>query len=735
MKFDTPATTNPIDQMKIIGKSISRIDGPYKTSGTATYAYEQNDRAPDAVYGYIVGAGIARGRIRSIDDSLARAAAGVLAVVTYRNAGTVNEATFLKVKPLAGPEIEHYHQAVAVIVAETFEDARGAAALLRIEYESAEGRFDLEAQMGSAPIAPEYFLGPAQNHVNDFDAAFAAAPLKVDATYTTPDQSHAMMEPQATIAIWIGDHLTCWTSIQTVGVAANDLAAILDIPVENIRVVAPFVGGGFGSKSFIQCDIVLAAIAARVTKRSVKVSIQRSLLFNNTTHRPATIQRVRLGAERGGKITALAHECLFGNVPGGWQESAIVPTRHLYAAENRFSALRMATLDLPEGSVMRAPCEATGMMALEVAIDELADKLEMDPVELRIMNDAKVSPENPTRAFSTLGLVECFQTGAAHFGWEKRQHRPASVREGRWLIGLGTAAAIRGNIAFPSSARVRLGSDGVLTVETDMTDIGTGSYTIIAQTAAEMMGLDMSKVAVSLADTLLPRSPGSGGQFGAASATAGVYAACIKLRQMVAEKLELPSEGTTFADGFVQSGERKIALEDAASAGELVAEDTMEYGDLFQRYDQQTFGAHFAEVAVDAATGEIRVRRMLMVCSAGRIINPKTARSQILGGMTMGIGGALMEELVVDKGRGFFVNHDLAGYEVPVHADVPHQDVIFLDETDPMAGPLKAKGIGELGVSGAAAAIANAVYNATGARVRDYPVTLEKLADHLPAIF
>jgi xanthine dehydrogenase YagR molybdenum-binding subunit len=283
-----------------------------------------------------------------------------------------------------------------------------------------------------------------------------------------------------------------------------------------------------------------------------------------------------------------------------------------------------------------------------------------------------------------------------------------------------------------SAARVRLSGNGIVTVETDMTDIGTGTYTIIAQTAAEMMGIPMDKVVVRLGDSAFPASAGSGGQWGANNSTAGVYAACVKLREAVATKLGFNSADTQFVDGQVRSGNRHATLADAARDGELVAEDFIEYGDLDKTYQQSTFGAHFVEAAVDAATGEIRIRRMLAVCAAGRILNPKSARSQVIGAMTMGVGAALMEELAVDKRFGFFVNHDLAGYEVPVHADIPHQEVIFLDETDPISSPMKAKGVGELGLCGVAAAIANAVYNATGIRVRDYPVTLDKFLDHMP---
>jgi xanthine dehydrogenase YagR molybdenum-binding subunit len=391
-------------------------------------------------------------------------------------------------------------------------------------------------------------------------------------------------------------------------------------------------------------------------------------------------------------------------------------------------------LDLPEGNAMRAPGEASGMMALEIAMDEMAEKLGIDPVEFRILNDTQVDPEKPERPFSQRQFVECFRTGAERFGWGKRNAQPGSVREGRWLIGMGPAAAFRNNLLTKSAARVRLDSNGVVTVETDMTDIGTGSYTIIAQTAAEMMGVPLDKVVVRLGDSSFPVSAGSGGQWGGNNSTAGVYAACVKLREEVARKLGFNSADAEFADGEVRAGNRRAALAQAASEGALSAEDGIEYGDLAKKQQQSTFGAHFVEVGVDAATAEIRVRRMLAVCAAGRILNPKTARSQVIGAMTMGVGAALMEELVVDKRAGFFVNHDLAGYEVPVHADIPHQDMIFLDETDPMSSPMKAKGVAELGICGVAAAVANAAYNATGIRVRDYPITLDKLIERLPDV-
>ncbi|MDQ7974314.1 MAG: aldehyde oxidoreductase molybdenum-binding subunit PaoC [Rhodocyclaceae bacterium] len=733
MKFDTPATTNPIDQLQVVGRPTPRIDGPRKTTGTARYAYEQRETPTAPAYGYVLGAGIAKGRIVSMDLSAARAAPGVLAIVTAENAGKLSKGQYNTAPLLGGPDIAHYHQAIAVVVADTFERAREAAQRIRVRYEAASGAFDLAAVKDGAPLAkPGPDGGPPQTAVGDFAGAFAAAPVKLDATYETPDHSHAMMEPHASIAAWQGDRLTVWTSNQMIDWCTGDLAKTLGIPKEKVRLVSPFVGGGFGGKLFVRADALLAALGARAAGRPVKVALQRPLIGNNTTHRPATIQRIRLGATADGRLTAIAHESWSGDQPEGQPETAVGQTRLLYAAPNRMTAMRLAVLHLPEGNAMRAPGEAPGMMALEIAMDEMAEKLGLDPVEFRIRNDTQVDPEKPQRAFSQRRLVDCLRIGAERFGWNRRNARPAQVRDGRWLVGMGVAAAFRNNLLTKSAARVRLGRDGIVTVETDMTDIGTGSYTIIAQTAAEMMGVGLDRVNVRLGDSTLPASCGSGGQWGANNSTSGVYAACMKLREAVARKLGMDPADATFAEGRVRGGGRALPLAQAAGDGELVAEDHIEYGDLDKKYQQSTFGAHFVEVRVDPATAEIRVRRMLAVCAAGRIINPTSARSQVIGAMTMGVGAALMEELAIDKRRGFFVNHDLAGYEVPVHADIPHQDVVFLDETDPISSPMKAKGVGELGICGVAAAVANAVYNATGVRVRHYPVTLDKLLAGLP---
>ncbi|WP_339490015.1 aldehyde oxidoreductase molybdenum-binding subunit PaoC [Pseudomonas sp. RL_5y_Pfl2_70] len=729
MKFDTPATTNPIDQLNVIGKPTDRIEGPLKTSGQAPYAYEQHEAVKNQAYGVMVGSAIAKGRITRIDLEAARAAPGVLTIVTAANAGKLGKGQYNAAHLLAGPQVQHYHQAVALVVAETFEQARAAAQLVNVEYAQDTGQFDL-ASVRDQGVEPKDDL-PDVKH-GDFATAFAAAPVQFDQTYTTPDQSHAMMEPHATLAAWKGDHVTLWTSNQMIAWSVGDIAATLGLPKENVRLISPYIGGGFGGKLFIRADAILAALGARLANRPVKVALARPQIANNTTHRPATIQRIRMGATADGKLTAIAHEGWSGNLADGKVEVAAQPSQLLYAAENRLVTMRLAPLDLPEGNAMRAPGETPGLMALEIAMDEMAEQLKLDPIQFRILNDTQVDPVKTERPFSQRRLIECLQTGAERFGWDKRNATPGSRREGRWLIGMGVAAAIRNNLLVKSGARVRLERDGKITVETDMTDIGTGSYTIIGQTAAEMMGVSLDDVVVRLGDSNFPVSAGSGGQFGANCSTAGVYAACMKLREAVATKLGMNAGEAQFVDGHVRLGSQNVPLRDAAQHAAIEVEDSIEFADLAKQYQQSTFGAHFVEVAVDAATGEVRVRRMLAVCAAGRILNPKSARSQVIGAMTMGVGAALMEELAVDKRQGFFVNHDLAGYEVPVHADIPHQEVIFLDETDPFSSPMKAKGVGELGICGVSAAVANAIYNATGARVREYPITLDKILDALP---
>lgn len=724
MKFDTPAGPNPIDRGRVIGIPHDRIDGAAKVTGSAPYAYERHDAAPNAAYGWIVGAAIAKGRIAAMDLRAAEAAPGVLGIVTHANAGKLGKGSMNTAPLLGGPQIDHYEQAVALVIADTFENARDAAKLVRIDYAATDGKFDLAADQAHG-VNPGK---DADTKAGDFDAGFAKAAVKIDQRYTTPDHSHAMMEPHATTAAWNGDRLTLWTSNQMIAWGVKEVAKTLGIPAANVRLVSPYIGGGFGSKLFLRADALLAALGAKQVGRPVKVAIARHQIPNNTTHRPATIQRIRIGADRNGVIDAIGHEVWSGDLPGGGPETAAQQTRLLYRGPNRMTAHRLVTLDLPEGNAMRAPGEAVGLLALEVAMDELAEACNVDPVELRIRNDVRYDPEaGPQRPFSSRKLVECLRAGADRFGWARRNPKPGQVRDGRWLVGMGVAAAFRNNLVQKSGARIGVDHQGRVIVETDMTDIGTGSYTIVAQTAAEMLGVPLDQVTVRLGDSRFPVSAGSGGQWGANSSTAGIYAAAVALRTKLAEKAGYPADQALFEDGLVKRANQSQTLATLAGPDGLWAEDSMDYGDLDKRYAQATFGAHFCEVGVDIDTAEVRIRRMGGAFAAGRILNPKSARSQVIGAMTMGAGAALMEALDVDTRFGFFVNHDMAEYLVPVHADIPPQDVLFIDELDDKSSPMKAKGVGELGICGAGAAVANAVYNATGLRLRDYPLTIDKL--------
>jgi xanthine dehydrogenase YagR molybdenum-binding subunit len=608
MKFDTPATTNPIDQLKVVGKPVDRIDGPLKTTGTANYANDRHDVIANQAHGYIVGSAVAKGRIVSMDLTSARAAPGVLAIVTAENAGKLGKGMRNTAVLLGGPEIQHYHQAVAVVVAETFEQARAAAHLVRVEYARAPGAFELAASKDSGK--PATSAGAAsETAVGDFAGNFASAPVQLDASYTTADESHSMIEPFASIAAWNGDQLSLWTSNQMIAWTKRDVALTLGIPQENVRVMSPFIGGGFGAKLWLRADALLAALGARAARRPVRIAMTRALIPNNSVHRAATIQRIRIGAARDGKITAIAHESWSGNLPEGGPEAASIPTRSLYAGPHRMTANRLTRLDLPEGNAMRAPNEAPGLAALEIAMDEMAEKLGMDPVAFRIANDTQFVPDNPSKPastdpqskvaeekhnpnppFSQRQLVECLRLGAKRFGWEKRNARPAQVRDGRWLVGMGVASAIRDNLVMNSGARVRIDRRGFVTVETDMTDIGTGSYTVIAQAAAETMGVRLERVIVRLGDSTYPVSAGSGGQWGGNSATAGVYAACMKLREAVAQKAGFSAADAVFANGMVRAGSRSIPLGELAGQQGLVAEDSIEFGSLNKQFQQPPSG-------------------------------------------------------------------------------------------------------------------------------------------------
>jgi xanthine dehydrogenase YagR molybdenum-binding subunit len=730
MEMNSPIGPNALDAQGIVGKPLDRVDGRLKVTGGARYAYEmQQDKV---LYGFVVEASIGKGKIQSIDTRAAEKAPGVALILTHHNAPAQGTGNHREAHPvLTGPQVTRYGQPVAFVVAESFEEARAAAYLVDVKYDRSSGKYALRANLDAARVPKPNDAPAADSAVGDFAHAFASAPVQIDVTYTTPLQSHAMMEPHATLAMWEGDKLVLHTANQMLNQGQLVIATTLRIPVENVRLISPFIGGGFGGKLWVNADAVLAAIAARQLKRPVKIALTRQQIFHVTTHRSDTIQRLRLGTDREGRIVAIGHDVFSGNLPSEQTyEGAALQTRTLYAGPNRLTRHRQVPLDIPVASSMRAPGEAVGLMALECAMDELAEKLHLDPIELRMRNEPSEDPEKHI-PFSSRHLIACMQEGARLFGWDKRNVKPGQVRDGRWLVGMGMAAATRGNPLLLSKANVRLDPDGTATVRMAMTDIGTGTYTILAQIAAAMLGLPIERVRVELGDTNFPQAAGSGGSWGAGSSGSALFEACHALRQKLARTAGMDPATARFADGSISSGEQSRKLTDLVGSG-MDADGEIQPGRNNKDFSQQSYGAHFAEVGVDQDTGEVRLRRMLGVFTAGRILNAKTARSQAIGGMVFGVGAALHEEMTLDPRFGYFVNHDLAEYHVPVHADIPPIEAIFLAELDDKSNPLKSKGIGELGICGAGASIGNAVYNACGIRIRHYPITLDKLLPGLP---
>ena len=712
----------------MIGEGINRIDGPLKVTGRAVYSYERQD-AGQPLYGCIQGASIGKGRIASIDTSAAEAAPGVRLVWTHRNAP---EQQPFENKPdlfgrphpeLTGDGIAYYGQPVAFVVADSFEQASAAAALVRVDYETEQGAYDLDASLAQKKWWESTDAG-GESRFGDVDKAMAQGPVTVEATYSTPYHFSHPIELPACLAVWKDGHLTVYVAAQMVNQFRSGLAATLKLDRKSITVDSAFVGGGFGSKLFLHAETVLASLAARALDKPVKVMLTRRQVFTMVGHRPAVISHIRLAATPDGQLTAIGHDAnmqSFGPEP--WSEPVEAVARSLYAAPNRLTRQAKTVLDVRAGEAVRAPGELPGLLVFESAMDELAEKLGMDPVELRIKNDTDIDPEL-NLPLSGRRLADCLREGAARFGWDQRPMTPASRREGQWLIGYGVASAMRAHYQGPTEVKVSITADGRVVVFSDMTDIGTGTYTIAAQVAASGLGVPVSQVSVELARTDYPASQGSGGSWGASNTSVAIDRACQALRETIAGVA-----GTGYNDLFAEV--RRHFPQGLEASGKTLssAKDPN-----FQNFSQYTYGASFAEVGVDADTGEVRLRRMLGVFAAGRIINPKTARSQLLGGMIWGISAALHEGASVDPRHGSWVNGDLAEYVIPVHADIPDIEAIMLYDHDEHANHLGIKGIGELGACGTGGCVANAVYNATGVRVRDFPITLGKLLPGLPAV-
>ena len=721
--YDKPDHRNLLDQTKqgVIGEPLDRPEGPLKVSGAATYSAEY--RLENCAEGVLVTATISCGKVLNIHRDAVLAMPGVLAVLDGKTLlrrpaqGTSGSA------PQQGPStVEYYGQPVALVVAETFEQATAAANALEIEYSDASdaAAFDPEK------VETKPFENPIV--VGDLDQAMKTAAVTVDQVYQTEGHVSAAMEPHASIASWDGDRLTVRGSFQMLAFNVKELADAMGLSVKKVRLLAPYVGGGFGSKLGITHDAVAASLAAMELGRPVRVTLTRQQVFQTITRRSETRQRVRLAADTGGRLTGLGHDAFVSNLPNeNFAEPVTQATEFLYDGANRHLSVEIGRITRMTAGSVRAPGEAVGMQVLETAMDELAEAVGLDPVELRKRNLPFEVPGKGT-PYSSRKLVEALDAGAKAFGWDKRNAKPRHTREGEWWIGTGMASAARVNMMIPAKATVTLRPDGCVVILTDQTDIGTGSYAILGQIAGEMLGVPVARIDVRLGDSDFPPGAGSGGSFGATSTGSAVFRACEAIRATLAKWAGINEDDLAIKDGHIAG---IGALIDLLDGKEISETGSIKPGKTSLSYAQASYGAFFVEVAVNAYTGETRVRRMLGAFGIGRVLNAKTARSQCLGGMVWGIGSALTEELAFDMRNGRLVNHDLAEYHVPVNRDVPALEVILLDERDAAASPLQAKGVGELGICGAAGAIGNAIYNACGVRARSFPITLDKLLPYL----
>ncbi|AFY58826.1 aerobic-type carbon monoxide dehydrogenase, large subunit CoxL/CutL-like protein [Rivularia sp. PCC 7116] len=732
-----------------IGKPLNRIDGRLKVTGKALYAAEYP--VQNMSHAVVIESKIAKGSIRNIDISPAEKLPGVLAVITYQNAPKLgqNNSNQSGGNPLVKPlpvlqdnKISFYGQHIGVVVAETLEQAEYAANLVKVTYLPETPAVSFEKNLKNA-YKPERLLVPLEpdSGRGDINKGLQAAQVQLDENYSAPIEHHNPMEPSATTAVWQGSKLTLYDASQHVGGTQKAVADTFGIPQENVQVIARFIGGGFGCKFPIREHVILAALAARQVKRPVKLALSREQMFTSVGCRPYSSQRIRLGATKDGKLTAVAHEIVTQtNMDREFVEHVGGATNMIYNAPNVLVTHRAVPLNMVVPTIMRAPGETPGMYALESAIDELAYKLNIDPIELRIINDP---PQDPYKnlPWSSRSLVESLREGAKRFGWEKRNSKPASMRDGGYLVGYGVAAATYPTNRQPASARAQIQPNGNLLVQIAATDIGTGTYTILAQVAAEVLQLPLSKVAVEIGDSELPPSPGSGGSWGAASYGSAVHDACMALKDKMvslvkqdnrsalknlkAAELEVKDGGVFAKDKSVGENFGEILSRNKLKEVSVQVESTPD--EARKKYSMHSFGAHFAEVKVDPNNGMVKVSRFLGAFGVGKILNQKTARSQMIGGIVWGISQALHEKTILDDRYGNFVNHNLAEYHIPVNADIPDIEIVFIEENDPHVNPLGVKGVGEIGIVGAGAAVANAIYHATGKRIRDLPITPDKL--------
>lgn len=705
--------------MAKIGLPLDRVDGRQKVTGGARYAAEHNRE--DVTYGVLVMSTIPNGTIRTIDTAAALKSPGVLAVITNLNAPKLNvpqqqsgNLAEQHLVPLQDGTIHYLGQRIAIVIGETLEQATRGAELVRVAYDSAPARTDLLQHRGDAKERGQQ----AHFAKGDADAALATALVKIDQTYRTPYEHHNPLEAHSIIAAWDGDHLTLYDSSQNIFATQRLMAQLFGIPKENVHVMSAFVGGAFGSKGSSWPHVVIGVMAAKAVNRLVKVVVTRKQLFFGNGHRPETEQRVALGAMPDGKLVSIIHEGIGqGNTVCDYVESFARPTQVLYASPNIRGTQRVVELNVPSGTYMRAPGLTPGTFALESAMDELAYQLKIDPIQLRLINYADADPIEG-KPWSSKSLKECYQQAAERIGWSRRNPEPGSMKNGRLLIGYGMASATYPTHRSPASARAVMKSDGTVIVSSGSHEMGMGTATVMRQLAAETLGVPVERVRFDYGDTTLPAAPISAGSMTAASVGSAVFGACDELKKKVAA-LESIDASTMTADSY-HTILAKHYLDSIDTQFDAKP-------DQHETHASHAFGAQFAEVSVDPDLGLVRVRRIVSAFAGGRILNAKTALSQYRGGIIQGIGMALLEQTHFDKRLGTFTNVNLGEYLLPVHADVPPIDVVMVEEDDPYVNPIGVKGIGEIGIVGVGPAIANAVYHATGKRVRDLPITIEKL--------
>ncbi len=711
----------------VSGEPVTRVDGRLKVTGAARYAAD--NPVPEHLHAVLVCSTVSRADIDAIDTGAATTAPDVMTVITDFTGVTL---------PYDITKVSFFGQPVAVVVASSVEAAMHGAALVSVRYRAAPQQTDLDDRGAAAKPgarSPDYRRG-------DPDAALRSAPVAVDNTYSIARNYHNPMELPATVAAWAGDRLTVWDKVQGVHLARDAYSKAFGVPADNVRVISPFVGGAFGSAGSTWPHQLLAAYAARQVRRPVKLSLTRPQMYAAIGFRPRSRQRMAIGADRDGRFTAIVHESDVETSRYGTYEDPVTEgTKRLYSATALRTAARVVPLDISSPTYMRGPGAVTGAFALESAIDELADRLEMDPVDLRMRNEPDVDESSGT-PFSTRRLVDCFRQGAESFGWSRRNQAPRSDREGDLLIGMGTAAALYHVGRSESSASARINADGTVEMFAAASDIGPGTYTSMTQVAADALGLPLHRVRFSLGDSRFPRAAAQYGSQTMASVGSSIALTAGMLRDRAIRTAVVdpgsPLHGARPDDVVVTDG--RMHLRADPNRGEtyrdllrrknvstLDTTQTYTPDDANRRFSMHSYGAVFAEVAVDDLLGTVRVRRVYAVYDAGRVINPRLAHSQAIGGMTQGIGMALLESAETDHRDGRIVNANLSDYLVPVNADIPALDAAFLDTRDDIADPIGVKGLGEVVVVGVPAAIANAVYNATGRRVRDLPITLEKM--------